>query len=102
MGKGISRSFRKNSLFRDAALCTSTNRQEAKVMKTTTGIAVIFFLAFLKNGGNIRSAAYRSVVTRKCPAKEEAVRQSGSGSNEEVPLGGHGSCSIGDSGSGPG
>lgn len=89
-------------MFRDAAFCTLINRRAAKVMGNTTATPVVFYLAFLKNGGNIRTPAYRSVVTRKCPAKEEAVRQSGSGSKEEVPLGGHGSSTIGDSGSGPG
>lgn len=58
-------------------------------------------LALLKNGGNIRIPGHRSVVTRKYSSKEGAVKQSGSGCNEEVPLGGHGSCSIGGSGSRP-
>lgn len=43
MCRRIFRSFRKNSLFRDAALCTSVNRQAAKVMENAAVTPVIFF-----------------------------------------------------------
>lgn len=58
-------------------------------------------MAPLKNGGSIRIPGHRSVVTRKYPSKGGGGKAIRKWSNEEVPLGGHGSCSIGGSGSRP-